>query len=225
VGGFGARVARKHSYFAVEQNYRSAQLAAASTRSNGGAVVCGAVDCLGSGATFDLVASFEVLEHIEDDVNALRAWSAHLARDGLLLISSPGFEARFGAWDRRAGHFRRYEPEVLASRARAAGLEVIAIWTYGFPFGNALELLRHRIAGERSSRETMATRTGRSGRAFQPDAWLAPVTVVLAYPWCLIQRAFHSQRRGIGLVMLAGRSGEGPWPSVLAKAPRSVALR
>lgn len=207
VGAFASRMARGRTYVALERSARSARRTLGAIRPNGGSVICGDDGCLKDTALFDLVCAFEVLEHIENDVSALISWSSHLAAGGLLLVSTPAFQRRFGPWDVRAGHFRRYDPEVLASRARLAGLEVIGLWTYGYPLGNLLERARHVVAGSQHRGESMNSRTDRSGRSFQPSGWLGPVTAGAALPWRLIQRGFHRQRKGIGLIMLAGRDG------------------
>ena len=95
---------------------------------------------------FDLIVATEVLEHYEDDVAALRLWRERLVAGGALLLSVPAFPERFGPWDVKAGHFRRYEREGLAATLRAAGFEPVAIRTYGFPLGNLLEAARDAVA-------------------------------------------------------------------------------
>ena len=59
---------------------------------------------------------FEVLEHVEDDVGLLRDIHELLAPGGAVLLSVPAHQARFSRVDDMAGHFRRYDRDVLESR-------------------------------------------------------------------------------------------------------------
>jgi SAM-dependent methyltransferase len=210
LGAFGARIAGRYKYVGLECSFASAKRAAAAVRAQGGEVVCGNESCLGVTCHFDLVCAFEVLEHIEDDISALRSWSSCLGRGGLMLLSVPGFQARFSQSDELAGHFRRYDPEVLAERAEIAGLQVLSIWTYAFPFGLLLERMRNYLAASVEGAVTLRERTERSARWYQPVGVAGPMVATAIAPWRLLQRPFHSKPLGHGLVMLACRRHEQP---------------
>ena len=77
--------------------------------------------CEGS---FDLVAALDVLEHLEHDQSALRAWARLLAPNGRLLLTVPALPLLWGRQDVLSGHFRRYRRQELAQRVRAAGLRI-----------------------------------------------------------------------------------------------------
>lgn len=94
---------------------------------------------------FDLVAAFEVLEHIEDDHGALRTWAGWLRPGGTLLLSVPAHAGRWGATDVWAGHVRRYEREDLVNRVTEAGLRIRRLECYGFPLANVFDPLRNRM--------------------------------------------------------------------------------
>jgi SAM-dependent methyltransferase len=74
--------------------------------------------------TFDWVYAFNVLEHIDDDGQALAEWSTKLktAVESRLLIYVPAFEILFSSMDRQVGHFRRYRKKELIAKIRRAGL-------------------------------------------------------------------------------------------------------
>jgi SAM-dependent methyltransferase len=75
----------------------------------------------------DTVISFNVLEHIEDDVSALRGMrDVLMASDARgprrLIIFVPAHQWAFGEIDRTLGHCRRYSRKTLGSAFRRVGL-------------------------------------------------------------------------------------------------------
>jgi SAM-dependent methyltransferase len=75
-------------------------------------------------ASFDLVYSLNVLEHIMDDVTALAQLHAVLKPNGALLIYVPAFPILYTSMDAKVGHVRRYRRETLAHAAQAAGFTI-----------------------------------------------------------------------------------------------------
>ncbi|HYZ03236.1 MAG TPA: class I SAM-dependent methyltransferase [Candidatus Binatia bacterium] len=77
---------------------------------------------------FDAAVSFNVIEHIEDDVGALRAIANRLGPGGRLGVLVPGGGRRlYGTLDALDRHYRRYTPSLLGERFDEAGFEVISI--------------------------------------------------------------------------------------------------
>ena len=72
----------------------------------------------------DYIYTLNVLEHIEDDVTALRELGQKLSRGGRILIYVPAFKILFSSMDRRVGHHRRYTLPGLRTAVEAAGLSV-----------------------------------------------------------------------------------------------------
>ena len=72
----------------------------------------------------DSCVCFNVLEHVERDVDALAAMGAILPPGGVVIVLVPAFEALYGPIDFQLGHYRRYTRRSLAGAAAAAGLEV-----------------------------------------------------------------------------------------------------
>ena len=99
---------------------------------------------------FDLVAAFEVLEHVEDDKQLLAHLVSFLHPGGHAVVSVPANPERFGAYDRFVGHHRRYERSQLESLFRAVGLVDISIMSYGMPLGFALEFCQEPISRRRA---------------------------------------------------------------------------
>jgi len=65
-----------------------------------------------------------VLEHIEDDAEALGAMASILTPGGVIVLLVPAFEALYGPIDRNLGHYRRYRRGAIARLAERAGLQV-----------------------------------------------------------------------------------------------------
>lgn len=90
---------------------------------------------------FDAIFAFEVLEHIEDDLDALRLWKSWLKPGGRLLLSVPAHMRLWTARDEWAGHVRRYERAALETVVRQAGFELETFECYGFPLSNLSEFV------------------------------------------------------------------------------------
>ena len=67
---------------------------------------------------------FDVLEHIEDEVGALRLVHALLRPGGRLFLTVPAYAFLHSADDVAAGHFRRYTLARLARAVTAAGFKM-----------------------------------------------------------------------------------------------------
>jgi SAM-dependent methyltransferase len=76
------------------------------------------------GEGFDSVVMSNVLEHIEDDVGALRNLRSVLPDGGRLVLFVPALQAVFGGLDEAVGHHRRYEAPQLRAAMEAGGFEV-----------------------------------------------------------------------------------------------------
>lgn len=202
-GSLGARLARRYDYTGVEPDPHSARLAGQRIGSAGGRFLATAAGELDSAERFDAVGAFEVLEHIDDDAEALALWTRYLLPGGWLILSVPAFQRRFAAFDRMAGHVRRYDPDVLRARLTAAGLIDVALWITGFPLGLLLERGRNLLATLKPKRSTFETRTLESGRWFQPPEALGLATAAVTLPFRYLQRPFEQRPLGTGLVARA----------------------
>ena len=106
-------------------------------------------------ASFDLVTSFDVIEHIEDDVTALRDLARVLKPGGRAAIAVPAFMLLWGDQDAISHHFRRYRWPLLRDRMRAAGLEPVHHSYFNsvlFPPIAAIRVGRRAIRAPRSDK-------------------------------------------------------------------------
>ncbi|MCW3846343.1 class I SAM-dependent methyltransferase [Sphingomonas sp. LB-2] len=71
---------------------------------------------------YDLVAVLDVVEHVEDDVGALRAIASLLKPGGKILITVPAHQWMWSAHDVVNHHKRRYSKATLTAALQKAGL-------------------------------------------------------------------------------------------------------
>ncbi|SEM91866.1 Methyltransferase domain-containing protein [Sphingomonas gellani] len=72
---------------------------------------------------YDLVAVLDVVEHIEDDVAALKAMATLLKPGGKILIAVPAHQWMWSAHDVVNHHHRRYSKKTLVGAIARAGLK------------------------------------------------------------------------------------------------------
>src|SRR5580692_5731729 len=72
----------------------------------------------------DSCVCLNVLEHIEDDLEALRRMASVIAPDGIVVLIVPAFPSLHGPIDELLGHYRRYTRASISKLAETAGLTV-----------------------------------------------------------------------------------------------------
>ncbi|WP_170958780.1 class I SAM-dependent methyltransferase [Magnetospirillum sp. 15-1] len=75
--------------------------------------------------SLDGVVLVNVLEHVEDDIAALRQLARVIKPGGHLMLYVPALSWLMSELDRMHGHHRRYSRQDLRSRVSAAGLRVL----------------------------------------------------------------------------------------------------
>jgi SAM-dependent methyltransferase len=89
------------------------------------------------GDPVDAVVAMNVLEHIEDDAQALRDLAAVVTPGGRIVLWVPAYMQLYGDFDRKVGHFRRYTPATLRAALERSGLRVRLIRAVNFLGGIA----------------------------------------------------------------------------------------
>ncbi len=85
------------------------------------------------GQSFDTVVCLNVIEHVEDDLQALRNIRDSLEEGGRAIILVPCGPGLYGTLDEVLGHFRRYTREQLVSVAEEAGFQVEQVLKFNRP--------------------------------------------------------------------------------------------
>jgi SAM-dependent methyltransferase len=75
--------------------------------------------------SFDLAASLDVIEHLEDDLAALRELRRVVAPGGSLLVTVPAYQWLWSGHDEINHHFRRYTRRSLQRAGEAAGWQQV----------------------------------------------------------------------------------------------------
>ncbi|MCU0753791.1 MAG: class I SAM-dependent methyltransferase [Xanthomonadales bacterium] len=85
-------------------------------------VLCATTTAAGfAPASLGAIGLFDVIEHIQDDLQFLKSMRALLKTGGRLYATVPAYPALWSAEDVDAGHFRRYTLAAICRKLRAAG--------------------------------------------------------------------------------------------------------
>jgi SAM-dependent methyltransferase len=116
-------LARRGSVTGVEIS--DASVARARERGIGEVVQCSLTELPFADGQFDLVVCLDVIEHIEDDMRALRELRRVTVAGGHMLVMVPAYQWLWSEHDVINHHERRYNAATLREASAAAGWEVI----------------------------------------------------------------------------------------------------
>lgn len=130
-------------------------------------------------ASLDLAVMLDVLEHVDDDVGALKAVASKLKPDGRFLLTVPALPALWSPHDEEHHHKRRYTATSLAEVMARAGLKIEVMSYFN-------TLLFPLIAGIRWMKNVTGSKAVDTG---MPSAWLnAALEAIFAFERNLIGR-------------------------------------
>jgi SAM-dependent methyltransferase len=93
-------------------------------------------------ASFDLVISTDVIEHIVDDEAALREMRRVLAPSGRVFLTTPAYSWAYSRHDQFLHHVRRYDRVRLRATIEAAGLKLLHASRYNVLLAGPLIVAR-----------------------------------------------------------------------------------
>lgn len=142
------------------------------------------------GRTYDLVALFDVLEHIEDDGGFLRTLHTSLTDNGRLILTVPAYQFLWSEHDVGNQHFRRYTKHALVRLLKESGYEVeyASYWNMFLFLPAACMRLMGKAGGE----------------ALRLPAWINAILLLVIRVEALMMRIFPLPF-GLSVVVLAKR--------------------
>ena len=162
---------------------------------------------------FACIIMWDVLEHIEDDRDALRMVHHLLRPGGQLLLAVPSNPREWRWDDEFYGHFRRYTVEDMTEKLTQAGIPPQVFWDFTFP---VFWLMRRIYTRIKSGNAVAADKEASTMASATVNAWDMPLisrlldrTAVLWYPLHRLQfRLFRNATdRGHEFFVLARKSG------------------
>jgi hypothetical protein len=97
---------------------------------------------------YDFLILFDVIEHIEEEKSFLEATLFHLKSGGCLLVNVPALMTFYSAYDKAAGHQRRYTLERMDKLCTGAGLKRQVATYWGLPLLPILLMRNMRVWGQ-----------------------------------------------------------------------------
>lgn len=119
-GGMLGPLSRYGAVTGVDISHEYTQFCA--TRGHGNVVTGSGYDLPFQDDSFDMVALFDVIEHISDDIRVLQEVRRVLKPGGRVFISVPAYQFLYSQNDRVAHHLRRYTATRLDEALSTAGL-------------------------------------------------------------------------------------------------------
>jgi SAM-dependent methyltransferase len=151
--------------------------------------------------SWDAIVSLDLLEHVDDDVAALREMRDALRPGGTLVATVPAYQFLWSSHDEAVGHRRRYTKGRLLRAAREAGFEVVLgayVMSSILPLAMAVRLA-----------ERLRPRRGEPAASFTPvprlvNAVLERVVALGPEPVPFVPVPF-----GLSIVLVARREADG----------------
>lgn len=81
---------------------------------------------------FDVIVASDCLEHLKDDIQAIKNWKNLLKKDGKMYVFVPAFKSLWSYHDEVNMHFRRYTKQELKTKIENEDLEIIksSYWNF-----------------------------------------------------------------------------------------------
>ena len=124
---------------------------------------------------YKTVLMFDVLEHIKDDISALKKVFSLLEKDGHLIIAGPSNPKEWRWDDEFYGHYRRYTEAELRKKLIEAELKPMVFYDYTFPIFWLLRRIYTKLKNKKRFLEDTEKRTKKSSFVYAWDMSLISI--------------------------------------------------
>lgn len=80
---------------------------------------------------YDGILLLDVIEHLQEPLDFIKASSSYLKENGLIIINVPSYQWLYSSYDKAVGHVHRYTKKELESLLKAAGFELKSVSYWG----------------------------------------------------------------------------------------------
>jgi len=91
---------------------------------------------------FDIIVASDCLEHLRDDIGAIKNWSSLLKAGGMLYVFVPAFQSLWSTHDEVNMHYRRYTNKELEDKLTSEQLTILKSSYWNFSLFIPLYLFR-----------------------------------------------------------------------------------
>lgn len=106
--------------------------------------VCDACHMSYPDSFFDLVVAFDVLEHVENDIELINEIYRVLKPRGVFIFTVPAFNFLFSSHDKALNHFRRYDKRTIKNRLSSFKCIELGYWVFSLFLPVAAQRLLNR---------------------------------------------------------------------------------
>lgn len=158
---------------------------------------------------YNAIFCFETLEHIEDDVGALKKIHQLLKFNGVFMMSVPAHMSEWDKMDEIKGHYRRYEKKELLRKLKKAGFVTKTFINYGFPFLWILRRItktgRLITSYSRELGKDAKTRESSIQQEYHPRLKFLVANPLILYPMFKVMDLFIQTDLGFGYIVVADK--------------------
>ncbi len=149
------------------------------------------VDFMDHKGKYNLIIFFDVMEHIEDDMKALKKIYKLLNKGGYLIITTPSNKREWGWDDRFYGHYRRYSIEEVRNKLHKSKFGIFEIIDVSFPVFWMMRKFFVFLGLKRNSSVYKKEFQKRTVDSTANDAWKIPVISTLINRESIVWRVIY----------------------------------
>lgn len=104
---------------------------------------------------YDLLILFDVIEHINDQIQFVGSALYHLKKGGILAVNVPALQSLYSDYDLAAGHIRRYNIKSIKLLEKNLTIKKLILTYWGFPLLPILIIRKLILAFSKNKNQTV----------------------------------------------------------------------